>query len=103
MPALIWFISIRPSIPTPITTSSDTNFIEFDQTEAKKRRAKMMIPVNSRSIREVGYDGYYLYVRFHTSDTLYTHPGVPNSVFVGLMTADSKGKFYNQRVRGRYK
>ena len=62
-----------------------------------------MIPVNSSSIREVGYDGLYLYVRFHTSDTIYSHPGVPYSVYLGLMTAASMGRYYNQHIRGRYK
>jgi hypothetical protein len=58
-----------------------------------------MIPVNSSSIREVGYDGYHLFVRFHTSDTIYTHPGVPYSLYLGLMQADSMGAFYNRFIR----
>jgi hypothetical protein len=62
----------------------------------------MMIPVNSSSISEVGYDGYHLFVRFHTSDTLYTHYGVPLSVFAALMQAPSMGAFYNKHIRGRY-
>ena len=62
-----------------------------------------MIPVNSRSISEVGYDGFYLYVRFHTSDTIYSHPGVPYSVYLALMSASSMGRYYNQHIRGRYK
>ena len=44
----------------------------------------MMIPVNSSLIRAVGYDGYHLFVQFHTSDTIYTHHGVPDSVFAGF-------------------
>ena len=63
----------------------------------------MMIPVNSSSIRAVGYDGHFLYVLFHTSDTIYSHPGVPESVFRSLMDATSKGIYYNQHIRGRYK
>jgi len=62
-----------------------------------------MISVNSSSIRQVGYDGYYLYVRFRTSDTVYSHPGVPPSVFLGLMHADSMGAYYNRFIRNRYK
>ena len=56
----------------------------------------MMIPVNSSSIRAVGYDGYHLFVQFHTSDTIYTHPGVPDSVFASLMQADSMGVLLQQ-------
>jgi hypothetical protein len=62
-----------------------------------------LIPVNSRAIQAVGYDGYTLAVLFHTSDTVYEHPGVPPSVYFGLMNADSMGAYYNAHIRGRYK
>ena len=63
----------------------------------------ILIPVNSSAIRAVGYDGYMLAVLFHTSDTVYEHPGVPPSVYFGLMHADSMGAYYNRCIRGRYK
>ena len=62
-----------------------------------------MIPVNSSAIAAVGYDGYTLTVIFHTSDKPYNHPGVPYELFEGLMQAASKGTFYNQHIRGKYK
>jgi len=62
----------------------------------------MLIPVNSSAIRAVGYDGSTLAVLFHTSDTVYEHPGVPLSVFLGLMRAPSLGAYYNKNIRGRY-
>jgi hypothetical protein len=61
-----------------------------------------MVFVNSSSIRAVGFDGHTLAVLFHTSDTVYEHPGVPYSVYHGLMRATSKGAFYNRYIRGRY-
>ena len=61
-----------------------------------------MILVNSSAIRAVGYDGSMLTVEFHTGRT-YNHPGVPESVFHGLITASSKGVFYNKNIRGRYR
>jgi hypothetical protein len=63
----------------------------------------MMIPVNSSAIAAVGYDGYYLYVQFRTSNTIYTHPAVPEAVYHGLMSAPSMGAFYNKNIRGKYK
>ena len=63
----------------------------------------MMLPVNSSSIRAVGYDRYHLFVQFHTSATIYTHPGVPHSLYVSFMQADSMGSFYNKYIRGKYK
>lgn len=62
-----------------------------------------LIPVSSSSIRAVGYNGSTLAVLFHTSDTVYEHPGVPLSVFLGLMRAESMGAYYNRFIRGRYR
>jgi len=59
--------------------------------------------VNSSSIRAVGYEGNCLFVQFHTSATIYTHPGVPFSVYVAFMNAASMGAFYNCFIRGRYR
>jgi hypothetical protein len=60
-----------------------------------------LIPVDSSAIRAVGYDGYTLVVVFHNSGR-YDHPGVPPSVYYGLMRASSMGRYYNQNIRGRY-
>ena len=61
-----------------------------------------LIPVSSSAIRAIGYDGYTLVVVFHNSGR-YDHPGVPESVFYGLMNASSMGAYYNQNIRGRYR
>ena len=61
-----------------------------------------LIPVKSSAIRTVGYDGYTLTVEFH-SGRIYDHPGVPYEIFLGLLHASSKGAFYNQHIRGRYR
>lgn len=61
-----------------------------------------MIPVNSSAIAAIGYENGVLAVRFHNTGT-YLHPGVPYSVFEGLLRAGSKGAYYNARIRGRYK
>ena len=62
-----------------------------------------MILVRSSAIRFVDYDGHTLAVVFTTSATVYTHHGVPYSVYVGLIQAESKGAYYNQHIRGRYR
>ena len=61
-----------------------------------------MIPVNSSAIAAIGYENDVLAVTFHNTGT-YLHPGVPYSVFAGLMRAGSKGWYYNNYIRGRYK
>lgn len=60
-----------------------------------------LISVSSSAIRAVGYDGYTLVVVFHNSGR-YDHPGVPRSIYEGLMWSASKGRFYNTYIRGRY-
>jgi len=62
----------------------------------------MMIPVNSSSIRSVGYSGNHLFVQFHTSDEIYDHPGVSEGLYRAFMNASSMGAFYNEHIRGRY-
>jgi hypothetical protein len=61
-----------------------------------------LISVNSSAIRAVGYDGHTLVVVFHNSGR-YDHPGVPESVYRGLMSASSMGAYYNRNIRGRYR
>jgi KTSC domain-containing protein len=61
-----------------------------------------MISVSSSAIAAIGYEGGTLYVTFHTGRT-YPHPGVPYSVFLGLLHAESKGTYYNEHIRGKYK
>jgi hypothetical protein len=57
-----------------------------------------LIIVNSSSIRAVDYDGNHLFVQFHTSDTIYTHYGVPEDMFHGLMNASSMGPAHSQSL-----
>lgn len=62
-----------------------------------------MMLVHSRAIRAIGYDGYTLAIQFHTSDTLYHYPGVPQAVYDGLMRAPSMGAYYRAFIHGRYR
>ena len=61
-----------------------------------------MIPVESSVIAAVGYENGTLAVRFHNAG-IYYHPGVPYSIFLGLLSATSVGTYYNQYIRGRYR
>lgn len=61
-----------------------------------------LTPVSSSAIHAIGYDGYTLTVEFRNGG-VYDHPGVPYEVYAGLMSASSKGAFYNRYVRGRYR
>ena len=57
--------------------------------------------VISRAIRSVGYRAGTLEVEFVHGD-VYRYFGVPSSVFLELMQAESKGAFFNERIRDSF-
>jgi hypothetical protein len=62
-----------------------------------------MTPVRSSAIEAVGYDSAsgWMRVRF-TGGNEYDFVGVPEGAYRGLMSASSKGSYYNDHIRGRY-
>jgi hypothetical protein len=68
----------------------------FSYREAAMNRT----PVASSDLRSVGYDaGRCLLEIEFVSGTVYQYSAVPESVFNGLMTAASKGRYFNQVIR----
>ncbi|WP_391563893.1 KTSC domain-containing protein [Paenibacillus cremeus] len=63
-----------------------------------------MIPVSSVNIHSIGYDRtlYKLYIRFHTGAT-YIYLEVPSHVHAELMNAGSKGGYYADFIKERYR
>ena len=74
----------------------------FDDNHNQPKTAMSMIPVSSTAIMAIGYSSGTLGVQFHSSSTIYEHPGVPFSLFTEFLAADSKGDFYHQRIKGVY-
>lgn len=60
-----------------------------------------MTSVSSSNIASIGYEGTTLYVRFH-SGALYAYYHVPQSVYSGLMSASSHGKYLAAYIKGSY-
>lgn len=62
-----------------------------------------MIPVVSSDLASVGYDAQSctLYVSFHKGGT-YSYANVPQSVYEGLMSAPSKGRYFRANIRMSY-
>jgi KTSC domain len=62
-----------------------------------------MISVSSSAIAAVGYDPAtrHMQIKFKNSGT-YSFCGVPQQIFDGLLSANSKGRYYDQYIRGRY-
>ena len=63
----------------------------------------ILILVNSSSIRAAGCGGHAPAVQFQTSDTIYEHPGVPPSVYIGRMQTASMGCYYVRHIKGKYR
>ncbi len=62
-----------------------------------------MIHVDSEAIADVEYRprARRLLVRF-TSGELYAYEGVPGALYEELLAAESKGRFFQAKVRGQY-
>ena len=62
-----------------------------------------LTPVESSNIDSIGYDSDLkeLVVKFKHAAT-YSYSGVEPNIFRELMSAESKGKFFSQNVKGIY-
>lgn len=61
----------------------------------------VMHPVSSSDIASIGYESGNLYIRFLNGST-YEYFDVPQSVYAGLMSAGSHGKYFHAFIRGKY-
>jgi lysyl-tRNA synthetase class 2 len=59
------------------------------------------LEVTSRAMRSVGYQAGTLEIEFVDGD-VYRYFLVPVRVFLELMQAESKGTFFNERIRDHY-
>jgi len=57
----------------------------------------------SLNIKEFGYIEYYklLIVEFK-SDQTYSYSNVPREIFDNMKKAESKGRYFNENIRGKY-
>ena len=62
-----------------------------------------MVLVESEAIAQIEYDppARTLFVRF-TNGEWYSYAGVPPRVAADFVAAESKGRFFQDRIRGRY-
>jgi hypothetical protein len=59
--------------------------------------------VVSSELRSVGHDeeNLVLEVEFHSGD-IYRYFGVPRDLYLNLIAAESKGRFFNKWIRDRH-
>ena len=63
-----------------------------------------LVPVSSSALRAVGYDAErrILEIEFQNG-AVYCYYDVPAEVHLGLMAADSHGRYFNQQIRGAFR
>jgi len=61
-------------------------------------------PVKSSNLNSVGYDSTnnILEIQFN-SGSIYQYFNVPNSIYMDLMKAASKGGYFHKNIKERYK
>jgi hypothetical protein len=60
-------------------------------------------PVSSSNVSSIGYDAdsQTLEVEFNNG-AVYQYSGIPEYEYVGIMNADSKGKYLHSNIKNRY-
>jgi hypothetical protein len=56
--------------------------------------------VKSSNIISIGHDGTNLYVNYKSGT--YKYENVDKSVYESLLTSESKGRFMNENIKGKY-
>jgi KTSC domain len=61
------------------------------------------VAVNSTLLSGVGYEAHSTLLHLEFRDgSLYDYFGVPVEVYRGLLAAESKGAYFNRRIRGAF-
>ena len=58
------------------------------------------VEVQSSNVVSIGYENNNLYVNYKSGT--YKYENVDKSIYESLLTSDSKGKFMNEHIKGRY-
>ena len=61
-------------------------------------------PVDSSAVKAVGYDSatQTLFVQLLSTMDVYAYQGVPASVYESFISSPSKGRFYPDKIKGKY-
>jgi len=60
-------------------------------------------PVESATLTAIGYDDSQKLLQLEfRSQAVYRYAGVPGCVYEELMAAPSKGRYFNEAIRGHY-
>ncbi|UCH71399.1 MAG: KTSC domain-containing protein [Thermoplasmatales archaeon] len=48
------------------------------------------------------YEGMGLYITFRTNNKMYSYKKVPKNIILGLVSAESTGKYFNKHIKNKY-
>jgi hypothetical protein len=67
-------------------------------------KALEWVPVESRAVKAVGYraDAQQLYIQFHSGE-MYRYFEFPLQKYEDFLAADSKGGYFSQHIRNRFR
>lgn len=57
--------------------------------------------VDSSNINRVAFDDGLMYVEYKAGN-IYRYEGVPKSIYESFLKAESKGRFMNSEIKGKY-
>jgi hypothetical protein len=61
------------------------------------------VPVNSTLLASMSYEAGAALLHLEFRDgSLYCYFGVPGDIYEGLLTASSKGNYFNRQIRGSF-
>jgi hypothetical protein len=75
-------------------------YLQRSSTSLVAKQAMERTPVSSSIIRSVGYDhaSFILEIQFR-SGKVYQYRGIPHGIYVELMSAGSKGSYFDAHIR----
>ena len=87
---------MKPRLPTPRAISSPFSPPHFPKLP--------LSPVQSSNLKACAYDNIsqHLQVQFKDGST-YDYPNVPPAAYQGLIASRSKGKFFDEAIRPRFR
>lgn len=73
------------------------------EAQARATSSEECTRTSSSFVHEVCYDKGSQVLRLLLNSSYYNYCGVPESVYRALLSASSKGRYFNQSIKGRFR
>lgn len=94
---------VEPPVQEIVVGGKYPEHLLWKHARKHKKEPPELVPVESSTLKEVGYDSDFheLTIKFR-DDAVYHYSQVPESVHKELMDSESKGKYFHNQMRGNY-